>query len=96
VTFEKAILEQEKLSLIDIALSIDSYKTNREKSTTKNYFTYNNENLPTMNIIKIAIEFHNKRNKEQIDENGYDNLSACKQTLKKFLSSEIVFLKMAK
>ena len=62
---QEALEEQKKLLLSDIALSIESYYPNREKSTTKKYFIYKNKQYPTMNIIKEAILIANQRRKNR-------------------------------
>ena len=83
---KKALEEQKKLLLSDIALSLESYYPNREKSTTTKYFKYKNIRYPIMNIIKEAIVISNKKNGTiQIEPQGYDNLQVCIKTLEENL-----------
>jgi len=91
ISKEEAIKEQQKLSLADIALSLENYSENRENSSTRNYFEHQNVKYPIMNIIKEAIIISNNKNKSNhINLKGYDNLKVCIQTLKYHLENNKV------
>ncbi|MCK5111414.1 MAG: hypothetical protein KAQ94_07825 [Arcobacteraceae bacterium] len=80
MTKEEALKEQNKLSLADIALSIENYSPNRENSKTKRYFIYKENKYPIMNVLKEAISISNQRN-NKINSMGYNNINACIETL---------------
>jgi len=88
---KEALSIQENLSPSDIIKSIESYYTSREKETTTKKFKYKNKYYPSMNIIKIAIEIFNEKGNKQIDSKGYNNITACEETLQKHFKNEIVF-----
>ena len=84
MTKVEALKEQNKLSLADIALSIENYHSNQESSKTKKYFIYQENKYPIMNIIKEAIIISNNRN-NKIDKMGYNNFDACIETLEQHI-----------
>ncbi len=83
-------IEFDKITYSNLQKSIDTYYIGRERSSTKNYFKYHGRFYPIMNIVKIAIEYNDDIANDQL----YDNLSCCKNTLCRLLDKQITFYKL--